>query len=451
METRLSTAEVPAHHSSPVPETDAIGRSALRKASLRLLPLIGIGYLIAYMDRVNVSFAALQMNRALHFSAAAYGLGAGLFFLTYVAFEVPSNLLLVRFGARRWLARIMFTWGLVSIAMMFVRTPWQFYLVRLALGAAEAGFFPGVIFYLTLWFPSEKRAQAISHFYIAYPLSTVVMGGLAGLLLNLNGTFRLAGWQWLFLIEGLPAIVMSLLFLLCLPDGPQKAAWLTSDERSWILRELQSEADASAHATGDERIFVRVFSEPRLWLLTGFYLCIMLDSYAYAFIAPTVIQNITTFSAAKIGYVIAFFGILGTISMLVFGWHSDRAHEHHLHSFVPMLAAAAAFLAVGVSARPAVVLPAFAIIVMASCAYTCPFWSISSSFLSGKSAAIGIATINSIGLIGGFIGPSWMGFTHNLTGTYQRGLLTLTIPALAAGVIILFARRYSNSHTAQME
>lgn len=436
----------PSQH--PLLPQDAIARSALRKASIHLLPLIGIGYLIAYMDRVNVSFAALQMNRALHFSAAAYGLGAGLFFLTYIAFEVPSNLLLIRIGARRWLARIMFTWGLVSIAMMFVRTPWQFYLARLALGAAEAGFFPGAIFYLTLWFPAANRARAISGFYIAYPLSSVVMGGLAGVLLNLDGTLHLAGWQWLFLVEGLPAIVMSLFFLIALPDGPRQARWLNDDERSWILRELQNEAAASAHAAGDKHVFIRVLSESLLWLLVGFYLCIMLVSYAYAFIAPTVIQNTTNLSATKIGFVIAFYGILGTISMLFFGWHSDRVCEHHLHSFVPMLAAAAAFLAVGVSARPAVVLPAFAIIVMAACAYTCPFWSISSSFLSGKSAAVGIATINSIGLIGGFIGPSWMGFTHDHTGTYQLGLLTLAIPSLVGGAIILIARRYSKSETA---
>lgn len=437
----MSTAEV---RPRSLHQDEEIGRSALRKASLRLLPLLSFGYLIAYMDRVNVSFAALQMNRALHFSAQAYGLGAGLFFLTYSACEVPSNLLLVRFGARRWLTRIMFTWGLVSIAMMLVRTPWQFYLARLALGAAEAGFFPGVIFYLTLWFPSEKRARAISYFYIAYPLSSVVMGGLAGTLLNLNGRLGLAGWQWLFLVEGLPAIVMSIFFLLCLPDSPRQARWLSEEERGWIIRELQKEVVASARATGlTASVFSRVFREPRTWLLAGFYLCIMLDFYAYAFIAPTFIQNTTTFSATKIGFVIAFFGILGTISMLVFGWHSDRACERHLHSLVPTLIAAAAFLVVGLYAHPAVVLIAFAVIFMASCAYTCPFWSIPSSFLSGRSAAVGIATINTIGLIGGFIGPWWMGIAHDLTGNYQRGLLALALPLLVAAIVIHVDRRFA--------
>src|ERR1700761_5931344 len=215
----------------PAQDEEAVGRSALRKASLRLLPLIAIGYGIAYMDRLNISFAALQMNLDLHFSASVYGFGAGLFFLSYAACEVPSNLLLVRFGARRWLARIMFTWGLLSIGMLFVKTPHQFYAMRFALGVAEAGFFPGIIYYLSRWFPARQRSRAISRFYIALPLSSVIMGSAAGALLHLQGRWSLAGWQWLFLIEGLPAIVLSIVFLLCLPDGPETAAWLNAEER----------------------------------------------------------------------------------------------------------------------------------------------------------------------------------------------------------------------------
>src|SRR5580658_2767857 len=195
-----------------------IGRSALAKASWRLLPLIGLGYGVAYMDRVNISFAALRMNQDLHFSASVYGLGGGLFFLSYALFEVPSNLFLVRFGARRWIARIMLTWGLLAMGMMFVRTPVQFYVMRFLLGLAEAGFFPGVIYYLTLWFPAQHRGKAISRFYVAWPLSSVVMGAVAGTLLNLQGRLGLAGWQWLFLVEGLPALAMSGVILLLLPD-----------------------------------------------------------------------------------------------------------------------------------------------------------------------------------------------------------------------------------------
>src|SRR5579864_549235 len=204
-------------------EDAGVGASALRKASWQLIPLISIAYGVAYTDRVNISFAALQMNRDLHFSASAYGLGAGLFFLSYAACEIPSNLLLVRFGARRWIARIMLTWGILAMGMMFVRTPLEFYLVRFLLGMSEAGFFPGVVFYLSQWFPANVRARTISRFYVALPLSSVFMGGIAGALLNLQGRLGLAGWQWLFLAEGLPAVILSVIFLAFLPNTPTEA------------------------------------------------------------------------------------------------------------------------------------------------------------------------------------------------------------------------------------
>src|ERR1035438_4385518 len=208
----------------PPPAGDAaIGASAQRKASLRLLPLIGIGYGLAYMDRINISFASLRMNSDLHFSATVYGFGAGLFFIGYAVCEVPSNLLMLRFGARRWLARIMFTWGLLAMAMMFVRTPLEFYAVRLLLGIAEAGFFPGVIYYLTLWFPANARARAVSRFYIALPLGSTVMGSLAGWLMGLDGRLGLAGWQWLFVLEGLPAVLFSFVILSMLPDARRES------------------------------------------------------------------------------------------------------------------------------------------------------------------------------------------------------------------------------------
>src|SRR5271157_4267486 len=216
----------------------AIGKSAQRKASLRLIPVIGIGYGLAYIDRLNLSFASLQMNQDLHFSASVYGFGAGLFFIGYALCEVPSNLLLLRFGAKRWLARIMFTWGLLAASMMFVRTPLEFNVLRFLLGMAEAGFFPGVIYYLTLWFPARMRARAVSRFYIALPLSSVVMGSLAGWLLGLGGKLGLSGWQWLFLLEGLPPVLFSLVILKMLPDGPADAAWLTKEEKTWLQRQV---------------------------------------------------------------------------------------------------------------------------------------------------------------------------------------------------------------------
>lgn len=449
----MSTAEIPARtlpQSASLPDDAAIGRSALRKASLRLLPLIGIGYLIAYMDRVNVSFAALQMNRQLHFSASAYGLGAGLFFLSYAACEVPSNLLLVRVGARHWLARIMFTWGLLSIAMMFVRTPREFYLARLALGAAEAGFFPGIIFYLSQWFPAAKRCQAISRFYIALPLSSVVMGALAGMLLNLDGLLRLAGWQWLFMVEGLPAILMSLVFLIWLPDGPDKAAWLTEDERQWILRQLQNET-ADTGAAHNANSIIRAFREPRVWLLGISLFCLQVSWYGFTFMAPAILQKATGFSVKNVGFAFAIFGALGTVSMLLSGWHSDRTRERYIHVLVPTLGMAAAFLAAAFSVPPAIIFTAFAILFITEMALQPPVWALPSSMLHGKPAAVGIATINTVSICGGFVGPWWIGRAYDITGSYQRGLLTLVIPTLIASAIILVARRYSKAEIARRQ
>lgn len=448
LEARLSTIQATARSSLPIPEDEAIGRAALRKASLRLLPLFGIGYLIAYMDRVNVSFAALQMNHALHFSASVYGLGAGLFFLSYAACEVPSNLLLVRFGARRWLARIMLTWGLISMAMLFVRTPREFYLARLALGAAEAGFFPGVIFYLSQWFPAEKLSQAISRFYIALPLSSVVMGALAGTLLDLQGHLHLAGWQWLFFIEGLPAILMGLLFLYLLPDDPNKAAWLNVDQRSWLLRNLQHDAANTAAAPTSHNLS-RAFREPRVWLLGTFFLCLYICSYGYTFIAPMMIQQATNYGNTRVGLIVVLFGILGAIAMLLSGWHSDRAGERYFHTLVPTIVMAIAFVVVSLTLRPVIFLPAFGIIVLCLCSFQPPAWALPSTFLHGKSAAIGIAAVNTVAICGGFVGPWWLGIAHDLTGSYQRGLLTLAVPALVGSAIILVIRRHSKAHSSQ--
>ena len=268
-------------------DDQSTGRSAMRKATWRLIPMIALGYGVAYMDRVNISFAQLQMNQKLHFSATIYGIGAGLFFVSYAACEIPSNLLLYRFGARRWLARIMVTWGLLAMGMMFVRTANQFYIMRFLLGMAEAGFFPGVLFYLTQWFPAHIRARTISRFYVSLPLSSVVMGGLAGTLFHMDGLLHLAGWQWLFLVEGLPPVLLSVIFLKFLPDSPKTAKWLTEGERSWIEAQLAAEgADTPGghlpdpHATS----VAGALAEPRVWLFGIVNMLMLGTSYAYGFL-----------------------------------------------------------------------------------------------------------------------------------------------------------------------
>jgi ACS family tartrate transporter-like MFS transporter len=425
---------------------EQIGRSAIRKASWRLLPMIGIGYGIAYMDRVNISFASLQMNQDLQFSATVYGFGGGLFFLSYALLEVPSNLLLVRFGARRWLARIMFTWGLLAAGMMFVKTPIQFYVMRFLLGAAEAGFFPGVVFYLMQWFPADQRGRAISRFYVALPLSSVVMGSVAGALLNLHGRLGLAGWQWLFLVEGLPAVVLSVILLMRLPDSPARAAWLTDEERTWIHARLA--IDKAALGPDTDHSLTRALLDPRVWQLGICNLCILGCNYAFTLSAPAVIQGATQWSPTHVGYAVAFAASLGAFAMVFTGWHSDRRRERHVHTMVPLMLMAAAFVAMGLSVAPAVVVPAYVVFVVCSMAVQAVFWLIPSDVLHGRAAAVGVAAIGSIGMMGSFIGPYLWGIARDYTGSYQVGLLSLALPHVVAAMIVLVVRRHARSNVA---
>jgi ACS family tartrate transporter-like MFS transporter len=422
---------------------EQIGRAAVRKASWRLLPLIGLGYGIAYIDRVNIGFASLQMNQDLHFSATVYGLGGGLFFLSYALLEVPSNLLLVRFGARRWIARIMLTWGLLAAGMMFVKTPMQFYVMRFLLGAAEAGFFPGVVFYLMQWFPSAHRGRAISRFYVALPLSFVVMGGVAGSLLNLDGQLGLAGWQWLFLVEGIPAVLLSAVIVVGLPDSPAQAAWLSDDERGWIQERLSEDKAALGPVT--EHSLVKALLDPRVWQLGICNLLILGSMYAFTLSAPAVIQGTTQWSATQVGFVVSLTGVLGALAMVLNGWHSDRSRERHLHTAIPLALMAAAFAAMGSSIAPWIVVPAYVVWFISAIAVQASFWLIPSDVLHGRSAAVGVAAIGSIGMVGSFVGPYAWGFARDFTGSYQAGLLWLVFPHLAAATIVLVLRHRGRS------
>jgi len=413
---------------------DAIGKSAQRKASLRLLPVIGIGYGLAYMDRINISFASLQMNRDLHFSASVYGFSAGLFFIGYALCEVPSNLLLLRFGAKRWLARIMFTWGFLAVAMMFVRTPLEFNIVRFLLGMAEAGFFPGVIYYLTLWFPAHMRARAVSRFYIALPLSSVVMGSLAGWLLGLGGKLGLAGWQWLFLIEGLPAVLFSFVILKMLPDGPAKAAWLTPQEKAWLTGQLKTDGE-QAHL-GHEAGVMQALLSPKVWMIGAYFFCALTTSYAYGFSAPAILQGVTGWSVANVGFLVACFGLAGAAGMLLNSAHSDRSGERALHCIVPCIVIAAGYVTASYARAPFMVVAALAASFIAFQSMQGPALALPSQFLAGRAAAAGIAAMNTITMFSGFVGPYWMGLMKDATGSYQAGLRGLALPALGAAAVM---------------
>jgi ACS family tartrate transporter-like MFS transporter len=417
----------------------AVGARALAKASWRLLPLIGLGYGIAYMDRVNIGFAALQMNSALGFSGAVYGLGGGLFFLSYAALEVPSNLALMRFGARRWIARIMLTWGLIAAAMMFVRTPIQFYLLRFLLGAAEAGFFPGVVFYLMNWFPTHERGRAISRFYIALPLSSLAMGVVAGWLLGMGGRLGLAGWQWLFLVEALPAMMMSVAILFLLPDNPATAAWLSPEEKAWFADALA--ADRRAPAVSRDHGVLAALADPRVWLLGLCNVFMMAAAYAFTLSAPAVLQNATHLSATRVGWIVAAGGALGALAMLAAGAHSDRRRERHLHAAAFMGLAAACCAIMALTASPVVFVAAYLVFFAATVAIQCVFWLIPSDMLQGRSAAAGVAMVGSIGMFGAFAGPWVWGVVKDATGDYRTGLLVLVAAYGIGALLVLLMRR----------
>jgi ACS family tartrate transporter-like MFS transporter len=391
------------------------------------------------MDRINISFASLRMNSDLHFSATVYGLGAGLFFIGYALCEVPSNLLLVRFGAKRWLARIMFTWGLLAAAMMFVRTPLQFGALRFLLGMAEAGFFPGVLYYLTLWFPARMRARAVSRFYIALPLSSTVMGGLAGWLLSLGGKLGLAGWQWLFLLEGIPSVLFSVVILMCLPDGPAKVKWLTGPEKEWLHRTLREEA-THAHI-GHEAGALKALLSPKVFLIGLFFFCVLGTNYGYTFSAPAMIQGATGWSVSVVGFVVAGIGVAGALSMLLNGAHSDRSGERAMHVIAPCCVMGVCYMVASYAREPWLLVVSLGLAFFSWNAIQGPALSVPMQFLAGRAAAAGIAAMNTLSIVSGFAGPYWMGVMKDTTGDYRAGLRGLVIPSLvAAGVMFVLIR-----------
>lgn len=423
----------------------ALGERTLRKAAWRLIPLLSVCYMVAFMDRANISFAAIQMNRDLHFNAGIYGFGAGVFFLSYALCELPSNLLLLRFGARRWIARIMLTWGILAAAMMFVRSPTSFYVLRFLLGMAEAGFFPGVLYYLSLWFPQEMRARAIGRFYVAFPLSNVLMGLIAGSLLSLNGRLGLKGWQWLFLIEALPAIVLSAVVFFTLPDGPQDAKWMTPEERGWLTGRLQQDAAAMASSGGHTGGRVGLFSvlkEPRVALI-GVYMFLTLGSYyAFSFSAPAIYLAETGWTANHVGMLIAGIALLGAVAMLIVSWHSDRLQAKVPYIVGLSLLTATSFAVSGLAKQPWMVVIALGIASVSYYAIQGPSLSLSTTFLDGPAAAVGIAAINMLSIIGGFAGPNWMGWAIQHRGGTRVGTGMLSVAfVLATGLILIVHKR----------
>jgi len=403
----------------------------LAKVRWRLIPFLFLLYIVAYLDRVNVGYAALDMNRDLGFSAAVYGFGSGIFFLSYTLLEVPSNLILARVGARRWIARIMITWGLVSMAMMFVTSPLSFYVLRSILGAAEAGFFPGIILYLTHWFPARERARAVALFMTATALAGVIGAPLSSAILQLDGFGGLHGWQWLFLIEGLPAVLLAPVVLQRLTERPADARWLTAAEREWLSDQMARE-----HAqTDDVHLTLGAAARSgRLWALSALYFCIVIAIYGVSFWLPQIVQATGGLSAATVILLTAIPYVAATIGLVVIGPRSDASGERRWHVAVPCLIGATGFVLTVIAPQtPAVSLVMLSIAAFGIWGTLGPFWAMPTALLRGTAAAGGIAIVNSIGNIGGFVGPFAIGWVRDATGSFESGLLAL------AGVLVVGA------------
>ena len=413
--------------------TNELAAVTLRKVTWRLIPFLFVLYVIAWLDRVNVGFAGLEMNTDLGFSSTVFGFGSGIFFLGYCLFEIPSNIILERVGARLWISRIMVTWGLVSAGLMFVRTPAAFYLLRFLLGVAEAGFFPGVIYYLSLWYPAAHRARAIAVFMTAVPVTGLIGGPLSGALLELNGLHGLAGWQWLFLLEGLPAVIMGTSVLFYLKDRPETTHWLTPAERDWLVETLAAERQAGAL-----RPNIRVaLTDTTVWKLGIIFLLAAAGFYGYSFWAPLIIKSLTGLSNFKIGLVLGAISTVTIVGMLLNGYHSDRTAERPRHIALPLLLMALGLVGCALLRQPVLAIAALALIPLGHCASYGPFWSMPTQFFTGAAAAAGIALITMIANIGSFAGPTLIGILKTRTGTHTTAFLLLGGLAVVAAFLAL--------------
>ena len=416
---------------------DTLEQRTMARVSARLVPFLIVCYFVAYLDRVNISFAALTMNKDLGLSASAYGLGAGIFFLAYAVFEVPSNLLLARFGARRWIARIMVSWGIMSGAMAFIGNETWFYVVRFLLGLAEAGFFPGVIFYLTLWFPATYRARVIGYFMAAIPLSSVIGAPISSALLGLEGVIGMHGWQWLFILEAVPALLLSVAVLFYLTDKPADAGWLSDDERRWLVDRLAVE-ERQRKAARHYSVWQALLN-PRVLALSLVYFGAVATNYGLSFFLPQIVKAFGM-SNLQTGFVAAIPYAVGVISIVWWGRHSDAKLERRFHTAFAIFVAAAGLTVAAFLNDPTAKMVAFSVAGFGIFGCLPVFWTLPTAFLSGAAAAGGIAIINSLGNLAGFFGPSVMGMIKDSTGSFTNGLLVLAGVAVVAAVIVLILR-----------
>lgn len=415
-------------------ETVSFEARTYAKVARRLIPFLMLCYLGAYLDRVNVGFAKLQMLSDLSFSETVYGIGAGIFFLGYFLFEVPSNMILHRVGARNWLARIMLTWAVISASFVFVKSPTVFYILRFLLGVAEAGFAPGVILYLTYWFPAARRAKALSMFFMAIPLAGILGGPLSGWIMHsFQGVQGLTGWKWLFMLEALPSLVLGIAIILYLDNGIAGAKWLNDDEKALLKRNVENDRTRTT-----EHHSIRSFiGDRRLWLMAAIYFCVVLGQYGLTFWLPTIVRRTGVADPLWVGILTAIPYVCAIIALPLLGSSADKRRERRLHLAIPMLVSAAGFATLPMlgSVGPSIICVSVAAAgILASSSL---FWALPTAVLGGMSAAAGIAAVNCFANLAGFFSPAIVGWLNDLTGKPTAGLIFIS-SAVVVGAVLVF-------------
>ncbi|MEW6639975.1 MAG: MFS transporter [Pseudomonadota bacterium] len=410
-----------------------VEKSAIRKITCRIVLYCGFLFFLNYIDRVNVSFAALQMNAELGFTPSVYGLASGIFFISYAALEIPSNLALQRFGPRLWLSRIAITWGIVSACFALIHESWTFYLLRFLLGAAEAGFVPGVILYFSYWLPPRYRGKFFGSFFAISQISSIVGAPLSGLILDgMHGLAGVSGWRWLFVVEGVPSILVGVLSLFVLVDKPADARWLTDAERQWLARELQTSAPKAA-------VEVRhVFTDPRVWTLISLYFFFVTSGYGLTFWLPLIIKNLGALSPTQIGLLASLPPLCALLALIGIGWNSDRLHERRLHVAISAFIGGIAMLASAFAGSPVL---SYILVCLAAAGIfgqNGVFWTLPANYLSPAVAAAGLAFINSVAQVGGFAGPYLVGWLREASGGFGAPLMLLASSSLVVAAIATF-------------
>lgn len=423
-----------------------IETSTIRAISWRLIPFLVLAYFFSYLDRVNLSFAALEMNAELKFSPLVFSFGAGIFFIGYFIFEVPSNLALEKFGASRWIARIMVSWGILSALMAAVNDEYSFYGLRFFLGVAEAGFFPGIILYLTYWYPAEYRGRFLAAFALAVPVSTAIGAPISGLLLGLDGVMGLKGWQWLFVLEGIPSILLGIVTWFYLTDKPEKADWLSAEQKAWLKAKL--DAETAAKQAAKHFTLGGALASPKVLALSAIYFGFVAALYGVQFWLPQIVKAFGL-TNAQTGFVTAIPYVFGTIAMILWARRSDTMRERVFHVGAPLLLTA---LALGGSSYMTNPIMTMVVLTIAAIGIFCTFavfWTLPTAWLSGTAAAGAIALINSIGNLAGFGGPYLIGWVKETTGSTSTGLLVLSLLPLIAGLLVFFGGHETKTEFAE--